>query len=58
MFDFSRLERHKFAVHTTALVLMLGSAAALYWAANANTRGAEVALLLVFACANALILLV
>ena len=54
----SRKANHKFAVHTVALVLMLGSAAALYSAAQANARGAEVGLLFLFALANALILTV
>ncbi len=52
------LRRHKFAVHTVALALMLFSAGALYWAAQANVQGGMVGLLFVFAVANFLILLV
>ena len=54
----SRKANRKFAVHTLALVLMLGSAAALYPAAQAHARTAEIGLLFLFALANALILTV
>ncbi len=52
------LKDHKFAVHTLALTLMLGSAAALYPVAQAHARTAEIGLLFLFAFANALILTV
>ena len=58
MSQLSRKANRKFVVHTTALVLMLGSAAALYPAAQANAYGAEIIFLLLFALANALILFV
>jgi hypothetical protein len=54
----SRHVNRKFVVHTTALVLMLGSAVALYPAAQAHASGAEIVFLLLFALANVLILFV
>ncbi len=58
MHDLPRRTNRKLAFHTTALVLMLGSAAALYPAAQADARTAEIILLVLFALANALILTV
>ena len=58
MNDLPRRTNRKFAVHTIALALMLGSAAALYPAAQAGARIAEVVLLVLFAFANVLILFV
>ncbi len=52
------LKQRKFAVHSTALVLMLVSAGALYRAAGSGQQTLTVALLAVFAFANLLILLV
>ncbi len=52
----SRKAHRKFVIHTLALVLMLGSAAALYPAAQAHARTAEFGLLFLFALANTLIL--
>jgi len=51
-------KRRKFIVHTFALLAMLTAAAALYPAAQANSRAAESGLLLLFAAANATILFV
>ncbi len=48
--------RRKFVVHTVALALMLGSAGAMYWTAQAGQRGLTIGLLGLFALANALIL--
>ena len=50
--------KRKFTIHTAALIIMLTTAAALYPAARANSRPAELALLLLFAAANAAILFV
>ncbi len=50
------LHRHKFAVHTIALTLMLFSAGALYWAAQTDAQGGMLVFLLLFALANFLIL--
>ena len=58
MSQLSRKANRKFVVHTAALVLMLGSAAALYPAAQADGRSAEIGFLLLFALANILILFV
>ncbi len=48
--------RRKFVVHTVALALMLGSAGAMYWTAQAGQQGLTIGLLGLFALANALIL--
>ncbi len=51
-------KKRKSIVHTFALLAMLTAAAALYPAAQANARSAEIGLLLLFAAANAAILFV
>ena len=51
-------KKRKFMVHTFALLAMLIAAAALYPAAQANARSAEIGLLLLFAAANVAILFV